>query len=138
MFGQYKHTMDAKGRLIVPSKLREELGEVFYITVSPDSCLTIYTKAEWQKVLDRSNEIPLTEAGGLRYFLASAWQVEPDKQGRFLLPEHLRSYAGLKEDVIFLGLGGRGELWAADRYEAQEAEHLTPAAIRAALKELGF
>ena len=138
MFGQYKHSVDAKGRLIVPSRLREELGEVFYITKAPDPCLIIYTKAEWQKVLDRFNEVSITEAGALRYFFANAWQCEPDKQGRFLLPEHFRTYAGIQEEVIFLGMGGRGELWAAERYEAQEAEHLTPEAIRAALKELGF
>ncbi len=138
LFGQYKHTIDAKGRIIVPSKLREELGDCFYMTVAPDTCLTIYTKEEWQKVLDRVNEIPLTDAGGLRYFLSTAWQCEPDKQGRFLLPEHLRTYAGLRDEVIFLGLGGRGELWAAEQYEAREAVHVTPAAIRAALKELGF
>ena len=138
LFGQYKHSIDSKSRLIVPAKLREELGECFYITVAPDPCLTIFTKAEWEKVLERVNEIPLTEAGNLRYFLAKAWQCEPDKQGRFILPEYLRNYADIREDVIFLGLGGRGELWAAERYEAQEAEHLSPAAIRAALKELGF
>ena len=138
MFGQYKHTIDAKGRLIVPSKLREELGDLFFITVSPDSCLIIYTKEEWQKVLDRCDQFQLTDAGGFRTFVGSACQCEPDKQGRFLLPEKLRAYAGLKEDVIFIGLGRRGELWDAARYEAQEAEQLTPDALRAALKELGF
>ena len=138
MFGQYKHTIDAKGRLIVPSKLREELGDLFYITVSPDGCLVIYTKEEWQKVLDRCDQFQLTTASGFRVFVGMAWQCEPDKQGRFLLPEKLRAYAGLKGDVIFLGLGRRGELWDAEQYEAQEAEQLTPAALRAALKELGF
>ncbi len=138
LFGQYKHTIDSKGRLIVPAKLREELGECFYISVAPDTCLTIFTKTEWQKILDRVNEVPLTEAGGLRYFLGKAWQCEPDKQGRFILPDYLRNFAGIREDVIFLGLGGRGEIWSAELYEAREAEHITPAAIRAALKELGF
>ena len=138
MFGQYKHTIDAKGRLIVPSKLREELGELFFITVSPDSCLIIYTKEEWQKVLDQCNGVRLTQSGGIRFLLAKAWQCEPDKQGRFLLPEYLREYAGIKEDVIFLGLGARGELWANDRYEAQEEAFMTPDALRAALNELGF
>ncbi|MBR6825120.1 MAG: division/cell wall cluster transcriptional repressor MraZ [Oscillospiraceae bacterium] len=138
MFGQYKHTIDSKGRLIVPSKLREELGECFYVTVAPDTCLTIFTKPEWEKVIERSNQISLTHSGGLRMLIGKAWQCEPDKQGRFILPEYLRDFAGIREDVIFLGLGGRGELWAAEQYEAREAEQLTPDAIRAALIELGF
>lgn len=138
MFGQYKHSIDAKGRLIVPSKLREELGDSFFVAQAPDPCLTIYTKAEWQRVIDHFNSLPMTESKKLRYFFANVWQCEPDKQGRFLLPESLRNYAGLKQDVIFLGLAGRAEIWAAERYEAQEPEHLTPEAIEAALKELGF
>ena len=69
MFGQYKHTIDSKGRLIVPSKLREELGECFYVTVAPDTCLTIFTKPEWEKVIERSNQISLTHSGGLRMLI---------------------------------------------------------------------
>ncbi|MBQ2446552.1 MAG: division/cell wall cluster transcriptional repressor MraZ [Oscillospiraceae bacterium] len=138
MFGQYKHTLDAKGRLIVPSKLREELGELFYISKAPDVCLTVYTAAEWQRVVDHFNSLPITASRSLRYFMGNVWQIEPDKQGRFLLPESLRTFAGIDQDVIFLGLGGRAEIWAAERYEAEEPEHLTPEAIEQALKELGF
>lgn len=138
MFGQYKHTMDAKGRLIVPSKLREELGESFYISKSPDACLTVYTREEWGRVLERFKALPMTAGRGLRYFMANVWQCEPDKQGRFLLPEKYRAFAEIQQDVIFLGLGDRAEIWAAEKYEAQEAEHLTPEAIEQALKELGF
>ena len=138
MFGQYKHTLDAKGRLIVPSKLREELGEVFYIAKAPDPCLSVYTAEEWQEVVERVKALPMTTGRTLRYFLANVWQCEADKQGRFLLPESYRKYAGIDQDVIFLGLGTRAEIWAAERYEAEEPEHLTPEAIEQALKELGF
>ncbi len=138
MFGQYKHTIDAKGRLIVPSRMREELGESFFLAKAPDACLTIYTQAEWQRMMDRFNELPPTQAAGLRYFLANVWQCEPDKQGRFLLPESYRTYAGIDQEVIFIGQAGRAEIWAAERYEAEEPKHLTPEAIRAALEKLGF
>ena len=110
----------------------------FYISESPDFCLTLYTAEEWQRVMDHFRSLPMTTGRSLRYFLANVWECEPDKQGRFLLPETLRNYAGIQQDVIFLGLGGRAELWAADRYEAEEAEHLTPEAIEKALRELGF
>ncbi len=138
MFGQYKHTLDAKGRLIIPAKYREELGLRFYISQSPDACLTLYTAEEWQRVMDHFQSLPMTTGRSLRFFLANVWECEPDKQGRFLLPESLRSFAGIQQDVIFLGLGSRAELWAADRYEAEEPQHLTPEAIEKALKELGF
>ena len=87
MFGQYKHTVDAKGRLIIPSKYREELGMKFYISESPDFCLTLYTAEEWQRVMDHFRSLPMTTGRSLRYFLANVWECEPDKQGRFLLPE---------------------------------------------------
>ena len=138
MYGKYKHTLDSKGRLFVPSKLREELGSSFYISKSPDACITIYPEAEWQKVINRFNELPASKTRTMRYFFANVCKCEPDKQGRFLLPEDFRTYAGIDQEVIFLGQAGRAEIWAAERYEAEEKKFLTPEAIAAVMEELGF
>ena len=85
MFGKYKHTLDPKGRLFVPAKLREELGSAFYVARSLDPCLTVYTEEEWQRIVERSKAAPSSKARGLRTFFANVVRCEPDKQGRFLL-----------------------------------------------------
>ena len=131
MYGKYQHTLDAKGRLFVPSKLKEELGAAFYIAKAPDACLTVYPEAEWQKVLDHCNELPASKARAMRFFFANVAKCEPDKQGRFLLPAELRQ-------VVFLGQAGRAEIWSAERYAAEEAKYLTPEAIAEVMEELGF
>ena len=138
MFGQYKHALDAKGRLFVPAKLKDELGEAFYIAKAPDACLTVYPEAEWQRVLEHCNELPASKARAMRFFVANVTKCEPDKQGRFLLPESFRRYAGIEQEAIFLGQAGRAEIWSAERYAAEEAKYLTPEAIAAAMEELGF
>lgn len=136
MFGQYKHTLDTKGRLVVPSKLKEELGAAFYVAKAPDPCLTIYPEGEWQKLLDRCSQLPSSKVRTLRVFFANVCKCEPDKQGRFLLPESFRDYAGITTEVVFLGQGGRAEIWAPERYEAEEEKYLTPEAIAAVMEEL--
>ncbi len=138
MFGKYKHTIDAKGRLFVPSKLREELGSQFYVAKAPDACLSVYPEAQWQKVLDHFDELPPAQARKMRYFFANVWKCEPDKQGRFLLPEDYRSWAGITQDVVFIGQAGRAEIWSAERYEAEEAAFLTPETLANVMEELGF
>ena len=138
MFGQFHHTLDAKGRLFVPAKLKDELGASFYIAKAPDACLTIYPEAEWQKVLDHCNELPSSKVRAMRFFFANVTKCEPDKQGRFLLPESFRDYAGIKQNVVFIGQAGRAEIWAAERYIAEEEKFLTPEAIAAAMEDLGF
>ena len=108
MFGKYKHTLDPKGRLFVPAKLREELGSAFYVARSLDPCLTVYTEEEWQRIVERSKAAPSSKARGLRTFFANVVRCEPDKQGRFLLPDDLRKYAGIirqQEAALLLAAG---------------------------------
>lgn len=138
MYGQYKHTLDPKGRLFVPSKFREELGASFYIAKAPDGCLAVYPEPEWKRVLDRFNALPMSQARNMRVFLANVIKCEPDKQGRFLLPDSFREYAGIKQEAVFLGQAGRAEIWSADRYAAEEEKYLTPEALAAVMEELGF
>ena len=137
MFGKYKHTLDAKGRLFVPSKLREELGAAFYVAKAADACLTVYPEEEWQKVLDHCNALPSSKARAMRFFFANVVKCEPDKQGRFLLPDDLRKYAGIQQEVYFLGQAGRAEIWAAERYEEEEA-NVSAEELAALMEEIGI
>ena len=119
--GEYNHTIDEKGRIIVPAKLRDELGETFVITKGIDGCLWVYDNEEWEKVEEKINELPfnLKEARLLsRFLIAGAYDAEPDKQGRVMIPQSLREFAGLKRDVVLAGVGKKLELWSKDRYEA--------------------
>jgi MraZ protein len=138
MYGKYRHTVDPKGRLFVPSKLREELGEAFYVTIAPDHCLTVYTETGWQNILTRYNELPISQSKKIRFLFANAAKCEPDKQGRFLIPSELRQYAGINQDVTFIGQGGHAEIWDSEAYNSLESEQLTPENLTAAMEELGF
>ena len=138
MFGQYRHALDPKGRLFVPAKLREELGSAFYVAKAPDACLTVYPEAEWQKVLDHCNALPASKARGMRVFFANVVKCEPDKQGRFLIPTELRQYAGIRQEVTFIGQGGHAEIWDSEAYDKLEQETLTPENLAQVMEELGF
>ena len=138
MYGKYKHTLDPKGRLFVPSKLKDELGAAFYVAKAPDACLTVYPEAEWQKVLDHCNELPASKARAMRFFFANVAKCEPDKQGRFLIPAELRQYAGITQDVTFIGQGGHAEIWDSAAYDELEQQTLTPENLAAVMEELGF
>ena len=137
MYGKYKHTVDPKGRLFVPSKLRDELGEAFYVTLGLDHCLSVYTEAGWQSILDKYNALPISQARKMRFLFANAAKCEPDKQGRFLLPDDLRKYAGIQQEVYFLGQAGRAEIWAAERYEEEEA-NVSAEELAALMEEIGI
>ena len=138
MYGKYRHTVDPKGRLFVPSKLREELGEAFYVTLGLDHCLSVYTEAGWQSILDKYNALPISQARKMRFLFANAAKCEPDSQGRILLPQKLRAYAGLDKDVVIIGVSNRAEIWNAERWAALEAEELNPENLAAVMEELGF
>ena len=138
MYGKYKHTVDPKGRLFVPSKLRDELGEAFYVTLGLDHCLSVYTEAGWQSILDKYNALPISQARKMRFLFANAAKCEPDSQGRILLPQKLRAYAGLDKDVVIIGVSNRAEIWNAERWAALEAEELNPENLAAVMEELGF
>lgn len=138
MTGKYTHTVDPKGRLFVPSKLREELGDAFYVTLGLDHCLAAYTQQDWDAMQEKYGAMPLSQQRRMRFFFANAAKCEPDKQGRFLLPADLREYAGLRQEVMFIGLGNHAEIWDADAYRQLENETLTPENLAAVMEELGF
>ena len=138
LFGKYRHSVDPKGRLFVPSKLREELGDAFYVTLGLDHCLSVYTQQGWDAIVEKYNALPISAARKIRYVFANACKCEPDKQGRFMIPADLRKYAGLKQEVIFIGQAGRAEIWDSEAYDKLEAETMTPEALAEAMEELGF
>lgn len=138
MYGKYRHSVDPKGRLFVPAKLRDELGEAFYVTLGLEKCLTVYTQASWDSFMEKANAVPVYQQGVLRFLLANVVRCEPDKQGRFLLPPDLRGYANITQNVVFIGQGTRAEIWDSDAYDELEREQLKPENLLAAMKELGI
>lgn len=136
--GQYAHTLDSKGRVNFPARLREELGACFMITRGLDGCLFVYGMDEWRHLADKLHQLPMSKSAPLsRFFFSGAAEVEPDKQGRILIPEHLRKYAGLERDVTIAGVSHRGEIWDTAKWEQSNAA-LTPDSIALAMDELGF
>lgn len=122
--GEYSHTIDAKGRVIVPAKFREELGEGSVITKGLDGCLFVYPKEEWQKFEEKLRQLPLNQQNArkiTRFFLAGATGCEIDKQGRVLLPAVLREFAELEKDVVMVGIMNRVEIWSKERWNSANA-----------------
>lgn len=124
---KYNHTLDPKGRVIIPSKWRETLGDEFVISKGMDACLHIYANEAWEEFERKLSELPLNDERArrvVRYFLAGAAQVETDKQGRILIPSELRSFAGMDEDneVVMVGMVNHIELWSRSRYEKMTSQ----------------
>lgn len=118
--GEYNHTIDAKGRLIVPSKFREKLGDEFVVTKGLDDCLFVYPLDEWAHIEEAFRKVPLTNKKArdfVRFFFAGAASCEVDKQGRILLPPTLRAYAGLEKEIVSAGVLNRVEIWDKEKWE---------------------
>ncbi len=133
--GEYNHTIDAKGRIIIPSKFREALGDEFVVTQGLDGCLFVYPNEEWTGFVTQLKNLPGSkEARQLqRYFMAGAADCEVDKQGRILIPGKLREQAGLEKDIVFVGVLSKIEIWSKEKWESnndyddmdQIAEHMS-------------
>ena len=122
---EYNHTIDTKGRLIVPSKFRDQLGDEFVVTKGMDGCLFVYANEDWSAFEQKLTSLPLINKEArkvARFFLAGAAQVEVDKQGRILLPSNLRDFAGLEKDVVLVGVGSRIEIWSKENWENMDAD----------------
>ncbi len=138
LIGEYQHSIDPKGRVIVPSKFREDLGERFYVTKGMGKSLFVLSPKEWEKLQEQIMAMPMSKARQLQlYFFAGAAEVEPDKQGRILLPQHLRDHAGLTKDIAFVGVSRRAEIWDAENWAVFNAS-LTQESIAEAMDELGL
>ena len=120
LIGEYQHSIDAKGRVFMPSKFREELGENFLVTKGIGKCLFVFSKDEWKNFADKLKQIPMTDISSqsfIRMLFASACECETDKQGRILLPQRLRDFAQLAKDMVVIGVGSRAEIWSKDNWD---------------------
>lgn len=137
---QYNHTIDTKGRLIIPSKFRERLGEEFVVTQGMDGCLFVYANDDWSAFEQKLTSLPVINKQArqfARFFLSGAAQVEVDKQGRILLPANLREFAGLDKDVVLVGVGSRIEIWSKDKWEEVNSD-VDMDDISASMESLGL
>ena len=138
MKGEYRHTLDAKGRVSVPSKLRDELGDRFTVTKGLDGCIAAYPAAEWDALEAKIRALPMSKARDLqRFFFSAAFDAELDSQGRILLPANLRAFAGLGKEVVVIGAANHAEIWDAARWDGYN-EEIDDARIESAMEELGF
>ena len=139
LMGEYQHNMDLKGRVTIPSKFREDLGDKFYVTKGLDGCLFVLSPAQWEIMSRRIADLTMSQSKKVqRFFFSGAAEVEPDKQGRILIPQKLREYAGLEKDVTVIGTSNRAEIWDTDRWNAYQDAEEAEGGIDAALESLNF
>ena len=142
LVGEYRHNVDTKGRISVPSKFRDDLGQSFVVTKGLDNCLFAYSKEEWKNLESKLNTLPLTnlEARAFkRFFFSGAAECEVDKQGRVNIPQSLRDYAKLQKDVVIVGLSNRAEIWNNnqwDKYNGQSSDDITK--LESQMSKLGI
>ena len=125
LIGEYEHTIDAKGRLSMPSKLRRDMGEAFIVTKGLDGCLFAFSQDEWKNFETKLKSLPLSDKNArnfVRFFLAGATECEIDKQGRFLIPSNLRTAANLEKEAVIIGVGTRLEIWNKDTWTSKDEE----------------
>ena len=125
LIGEYEHTIDAKGRLSMPSKLRRDMGEAFIVTKGLDGCLFAFSQDEWKNFESKLKALPLSDKNArnfVRFFLAGATECEIDKQGRFLIPANLRTAASLEKEAVIIGVGTRLEIWDKKTWTSKDEE----------------
>lgn len=140
LFGGYQHNIDKKGRVFIPAKLRDELGEEFIICrgISGKRCLCVYSMAEWDKLVEQISTLPNTKSSAVKRFLYDgAFSVEFDSQGRILIPLGLREYAALGETAHIIGMHTNLEIWNTELW-AEENNRYTPESIASIMEELNF
>jgi MraZ protein len=141
-YGEYQHTIDPKGRVIVPSKFREGLGEKFIVTKGLDNCLFAYSSTEWSHLEAKLKALPFTDKDVrtfVRFFFAGAAECELDKQGRILIPQNLREYADLEKDIYVIGVSTRVEIWDKNKWNNYSSdENISPDQIAEKMASLGI
>ena len=140
--GEFRHSLDDKGRLFIPARMRELLGSRFVITKGLDRCLFLYSGTEWEGVQERLGQLPLSSGEArafARFFFSGASECEPDKQGRILVPQVLRQHAALVRETVIVGVATRVEIWSAEGWQqyADEAQ-ASPEALAENLGKLGL
>ena len=138
MKGTYEHNVDAKGRLFIPTKLRDELGDNFVMTKGLDGCLSLYSQKNWAIMEEKIASLPSSKARSLqRYFFSNAMDCEPDSQGRVVIPQVLREFAGIGEEVRIIGMKTNIEIWSSEEWAKEQAK-IKPEDFAAVIEELDF
>lgn len=138
--GEFNHTIDSKGRMLIPSKLKGSLGDSFVVTKGLDCCLLIYDTEAWSAFEEKLQSLPVTNRNArklVRHFSGGAADATLDSQGRILIPANLREYAGLSKEVVLLGMGNRVEIWSRDKYE-EDATYDDMDEVASALEDMGL
>ena len=120
LMGEYEHTLDAKGRISMPAKLRKDMGDTFILTKGLDGCLFAFSQEEWLNFETKLKALPLSDKNArnfVRFFLAGATECEIDKQGRFLIAGNLREFAGLEKEVVIIGVLNKIEIWSKQKWQ---------------------
>ena len=141
LIGEFEHSLDAKGRLIMPAKLREDIGERFVVTKGLDGCLFAFSLTEWTNFEEKLKMLPLSNKNSrefTRFFLSGATECEIDKQGRFLIPNNLRQVANLEKEVIIIGVGTRIEIWNKDKWKSYSNDSISVEDIAENMTMLGI
>ncbi|NLF46060.1 MAG: division/cell wall cluster transcriptional repressor MraZ [Syntrophomonadaceae bacterium] len=140
--GEYQHSLDVKGRITIPAKFRELLGDRFVVTKGLENCIFLYPLMEWETIENKLRTLPFTRAdvrSFARFFFSGASELEVDKQGRTVLPLNLREYAAIDKDLIIIGVGSRAEIWAVESWEKYiEGAEESYEDIAASLVDLGI
>lgn len=140
--GEYQHTLDTKGRMFVPAKFRDDLGDTFIVTLGLDNCLFVFPQEEFDRLKAKLDAISITNKDArtfARFFFARASECEMDKQGRIMLPATLREYAGLTKDVTVVGVSNRVELWNTEAWESTHSfENFSPDELSEKMELLGL
>lgn len=141
-FGEYDHTLDAKGRVNMPAKFRDELGENFYMTKGLDNCLFVFPESEWRVFEEKLKALPLTNSNArafVRLFFAGASECTFDKQGRIIVPQPLRDHAKLEKELKIIGVGTRIEVWGIDSWnQYNSSDNISYDEIASHMAELGI
>lgn len=138
LIGEYNHTMDAKGRLNFPAKMREVLGESFIVTRGLDHCLNVYSLEEWSKLEQSIGELPRNKRRDIeRFFFSGAVEVVPDRQGRIVISANLREYAKFDKNIVVVGASDHAEIWDEAIWK-QEFDKLSPESVAKIMDELDF
>ncbi len=137
-YGEYRHTIDAKGRLFIPVKLRDELGDRFMLSRGLDKCVCIYPMTAWNEFTDRLEKLPIAKERRVRrYFYSGAYECSLDAQGRVVLSQMYRDFAFLEKDVVIVGNRSHLEVWSSDAWDAEQ-EFISNEDITNELVELDF
>lgn len=139
--GEYQHGLDAKNRIIIPSKFRDEFGGKFVLTKGLDGCLYAYALQEWKILEEKLKALPLTNKDArafVRFFFSGASEIELDKQGRGLIPQNLIEYAGIKKEIVSIGVLTRVEIWSKQKWQQYNESNIDFDAIAEKMSELGI